>query len=218
MTILDPATAYRAWAPHYEETAVSWLEADTVSSLGLTLEQGRLLDAGCGRARPLDGVDASLCVGVDLVPRMLQCAATNAFLAAADVRALPFRDRTFDAAWCRLVIGHVHELAGVYEELARICRRGGTVLVTDFHPDAVAAGHRRTFTDEASRTWEIEHHVHTFGAHLAAAEHAGLTLVARRDGEVSPAIRPFYERAGRLERYDAQVGLRLVLALVFRAA
>jgi hypothetical protein len=34
---------------------------------------------------------------------------------------------------------------------------------------------------------------------------------------VSPAIRPFYERAGRLADYEAQRGLCLVLALVFRS-
>lgn len=218
MTTLTPAAAYHEWAPGYEETAVSWLEESIVASLGLPIAQGRLLDIGCGRARRLDGARAALTVGVDLVPRMLQYAVTAVPVAAADARALPFRDGTFDSVWCRLMVGHVAELEQVYAEAARICGPTGTLLVTDFHPDAVAAGHRRTFTDALSRTWEIEHHVHTFDDHVAAARRSGLTLVARRDGEVSPVIRPFYERAGCLERYAAQVGLRLVLALVFRAA
>jgi len=218
MRTLSAASGYHTWAPHYEETAVSWLEEDTVASLGMPPERGRLLDVGCGRARRLEGTDAALAVGVDLVPRMLQCATTTAPLAAADARALPFRDGMFDAVWCRLVIGHIPELQRVYAELARVCRCGGIVLVTDFHPDAVAAGHRRTFTDESSRTWEIEHHVHTPDAHMLAARSAGLALMARRDGEVSAPIRSFYERAGCLERYEAQLGLRLVLGLVFRIA
>jgi malonyl-CoA O-methyltransferase len=218
MTTLSAASGYQVWAPHYEETAVSWLEELTVASLGLPPERGRLLDVGCGRARRLEGTSAELAVGVDLVPRMLQCATTDATLAAADVRALPFRDDLFDAVWCRLMIGHLAELERVYAELARVCRSGGTVLVTDFHPDAVAAGHRRTFTDQSSRTWEIEHHVHTPDAHVIAARTAGLSLMARRDGEVSPPIRSFYERAGRVDHYEAQLGLRLVLGLVYRVA
>jgi malonyl-CoA O-methyltransferase len=219
MTALPAASAYHDWAPRYfAETAVSHLENLTVSALGLDIGTDPLLDVGCGRARRLDGVNAGLAVGVDLVPRMLEFAAGDTPLAAADVRALPFADATFGMVWCRLVIGHVSELERAYAELGRVCRSGGSVLVTDFHPVAVAAGHRRTYTDRSSRTREIEHFVHLPEAHERAARSAGLLLVARQDARVSPPIRSFYEEAGRLDRYEDQLGLPLVLALVFRAA
>jgi malonyl-CoA O-methyltransferase len=216
---LSAAAAYHEWAPRYRaETAVSRLEDLTVESLHLPVERGRLLDVGCGPARRLARAQPSVAVGVDLVPRMLELAATSVPLAAADARALPFRAAAFDSVWCRLMIGHVRELDLVYAELGRVCRRGGTVLVTDFHPDAVAAGHRRTFTDESDHTREIEHYVHSPRAHEESARRVALELVASCDGHVSPSIRSFYEEAGQLDRYERQLGLSLVIAFVFRVA
>jgi malonyl-CoA O-methyltransferase len=217
MTALRAADAYHAWAPHYAtETAVSRLEAFTVDALDLPSRCAWLLDVGCGLARRLRDTTATNAVGVDLVPRMLQYATTPVPRAAADVRALPFAAAVFDMVWCRLVIGHLAELETAYAELARVCRRGGTVLVTDFHSAAVAAGHRRTFTDATGHTHEIEHFVHTPDAHAEAARRAGLVLSVREDAAVSPPIRSFYEDAGRLHRYEEQLGLPLVLACVYR--
>ncbi|MDB4948427.1 MAG: Methyltransferase type 11 [Gemmatimonadetes bacterium] len=217
MTVLSPREGYRLWAPTYEaETAVTFLEDRLACELTPPLAGLRLLDAGCGTGRRLLSTDAALAAGADLAPEMLAASAAPGRLAAADVRALPFPAAAFDVVWCRLVIGHLPDAAPVYRELARVCRPGGTVLVTDFHAQAVAAGHRRTFRDSAGIVREVEHHVHPADAQVEAASAAGLRLVGTREGEVSPPLRRFYERAGRLAAYEEQRGLRIVLALSFR--
>jgi malonyl-CoA O-methyltransferase len=217
VTTLTPREAYRLWAPRYEpETAVSFLDDALVQRLTPPLAGLRLLDAGCGTGRRMHGAGAALAAGVDLTPEMLAAAGDVDGLAAADVRALPFPAATFDVVWCRLVIGHLPHVGPVYAELARVCRPGGTVVVTDFHPDATAAGHRRTFRDASGVVREVEHHVHPAEDHDRAASAAGLRRVAREEGAVGPLLRPFYERAGRLDAYEQQRGLKLVLALAFR--
>jgi malonyl-CoA O-methyltransferase len=217
MTALSAAEGYRLWAPSYaDETAISHLEDAAVRALPVPAPSGSLLDVGCGTARRLARAGASTAVGVDLTLAMLRCAVMRGTLAAADVCALPFGDRLFDTVWCRLVIGHVAGLPDAYGELARVCRAGGVVVVTDFHPDAAAAGHRRTFRDGEGQVHEIEHHVHDAIAHRAASAAAGLELVARRDDVVGPPIRSFYADAGRLNAYDAQRGLCVVLTLAYR--
>jgi malonyl-CoA O-methyltransferase len=217
VTVLSARDGYARWAPSYAaETAVSALEERLVGSLEIPTAGLSLLDVGCGLGRRLLATGARGSVGVDCTPAMLAHAARGLALAAADVRALPFGTSSFDVVWCRLVIGHVPDIAPAYAELARVCCPRGHVVVTDFHPDAVAAGHRRTFRDEAGATREIEHVVHQPSAHLVAARTAGLTCVARRDGRVGSAVRRYYEAAGRLRAYDQQRGLRLVLALAFR--
>lgn len=235
MSVLSPARGYALWAPTYGETAVTVLEASAVEALGVPLVGRRVLDVGCGNARRLAGArdaGASMALGVDLTPEMLARAqvqfprlaalARNAsplqsdlLLAAADVRGLPVADAAFDVVWCRLVLGHVADLDAAYAELARSCGRGGAVLVTDFHPAAAAAGHRRTFRDASGAVHELEHHVHPVDAHRTAAARAGLVLRAQRDGVVGDTVRDFYERANRREMYERQLGLPLVLALVF---
>jgi malonyl-CoA O-methyltransferase len=214
--------AYGLWAEHYDvETAVTALEDEAARALTPALAGRALLDAGCGTGRRLSAPDSSACrlaCGVDLVPAMLRAGRGHHALrplAAADVRALPFPAATFDVVWCRLVLGHVRDQAPAYAELARVVRAAGTVIVTDFHPDAAAAGHARTFRDAAGTLHTIEHHARTVEEHVSTANAAGLTLTRRMDLEIGPAVRPFYERAGSLERYDRDRGLQLVLALRF---
>jgi len=217
VSVLTARDGYRLWAPLYEaETAVSFLEDRLVTALTAPVTGRRLLDAGCGVGRRMRRASARLAVGVDAVPEMLQSPDRVEPVAAADLRALPFAPASFDIVWCRLVIGHIQELEATYAELARVCRAGGTVVVTDFHPDAIAAGHRRTFRDADGVTHEIEHWVHSDAAHEAAAARVGLARTVRHDGVVGPLLRPFYAAADRLGTYETQRGLKLVLVLGFR--
>jgi len=245
VSVLSPARGYALWAPSYAETAVSALEAAAVDSLGVSLRGRRVLDVGCGNGRRLANAwegGASIAVGVDLTPEMLAqarapchserraegpesrnrdrpdrgaSASDEPLLAGADVRALPVADDAFDVVWCRLVLGHVADLDAAYTELARCCTLGGALVVTDFHPAAAEAGHKRTFRDADGEVHELEHHVHPPGAHYLAAARAGLSLSERRDCTAGDAVRDYYARAGRLEMYERQLGLPLVLVLVF---
>jgi malonyl-CoA O-methyltransferase len=221
MRVLTPAQGYALWAPAYAETAVTALESAAVASLDLPLAGRRVLDAGCGNGRRLvhaREAGASVAVGVDLTPEMLAQGRAEPHLAAGDVRALPVADAAFDVVWCRLVLGHVADLDAAYAELARSCAAGGVVVVTDFHPMAVEAGHRRTFRDARGEVHEVENHLHPADAHYLAAARAGLSLRERRDCAVDDSVRGFYAEAGRLDMYERQRGLPLVLVLVFERA
>jgi malonyl-CoA O-methyltransferase len=218
---LPPRVAYRLWAPSYEaETAISFVDDRLVAALTPPLDGLRLLDAGCGTGRRLRAAHgAALAAGADLTWEMLAAGASagpHPLLAAADVRALPFAAASFDVAWCRLVIGHLPDPVPAYAELGRVTAPGGTVVVTDFHPDAARAGHTRTFRDPAGELHDVEHHVHTVDDHVAAAEGAGLALVERRDGRIDDELEGFFARAGAMGRYAADYGLAVVLALSFR--
>ncbi len=217
MSALPAREAYRLWAPTYaSETAVSFLENRLVEELGPSAAGRRLLDAGCGIARRLASAPAALAVGVDLTPEMLAHASGAPNVAAASVTSLPFGDGEFDLVWCRLVLGHLSGISDAYREVARVCAPGGSVIVTDFHAEAVAAGHRRTFRDTQGDVREVEHHVHLADDHVRTAGEAGLALVDHRTGLVGPAVRQFYATAGRLDAYQSQLGLPIVLALAFR--
>ncbi len=219
MTALPVREGYRLWAPTYTaENAVSQLEAALVSEMTPPLAGLRLLDAGCGTGRRLRGCGAAMATGIDLSPEMIAIGrlelGPGARLLVGDVRALPFADAEFDMVWCRLVIGHLPECRSIYAELGRVTARGGEVIVTDFHPAAHIAGHRRTFR-HGDTVHEVEHHVHLPAAHREAAAEAGLRLTAIRRAEIGPSVRSFYESAGRITLYDQHCGLPVVLALTF---
>jgi malonyl-CoA O-methyltransferase len=209
---LDAREAYRLWAPSYaDETSTSFLDDELAQEMLRGLPRTRLLDAGCGIGRRLANVPEA--IGIDASPDMLAAGGARNVV-TGDVRAMPFASDSFDMIWCRLVLGHISDPLRAYREFARVCMPGGYVFVTDFHPDAVSAGHRRTFTDQAGNVHEIEHYVHSNHAHLAEA--VGLSLVAHKDGAIGPSIREFYARGIGLKAFKKDTGLKLVAAFLFR--
>jgi SAM-dependent methyltransferase len=218
MTVLSAREAYQLWAATYTgETAISFLETGLARALTPPLSGLRLLDAGCGTGRRLRNTGAAAALGVDISPEMLAQGAPHyppVQVMVADLRALPLPDGGFDVIWCRLVIGHLPDCAPAYRELARMTDAGARLVVTDFHPAAYEAGHRRSFRHDGQVS-EIEHYVHTLACHQQAAEEAGWRLVTRREAAIGPAVRPFYDQAGRTALYAAHEGLPVVLGLAF---
>lgn len=209
---IDARQGYRLWAPAYSvETATSFLEEELAEQMLRGLPLDKLLDAGCGTGRRIAGIPGA--TGMDASPEMLAAGAVRDGV-VGDVRAMPFPSNRFDMVWCRLVLGHIPNPQLAYRELARVCAPGGYVFVSDFHPDAVAAGHQRTFTGPAGAVYEIEHYVHAGHAQLGVE--AGLEPIERQDGVVGPSIRDFYLRGIGFKAYKRDAGLKLVAAYLFR--
>jgi malonyl-CoA O-methyltransferase len=214
--------AYRLWAPSYDvENPVTVLSRSATDRLTPNLAGLALLDVGCGRETPLPHGNPRgprLVVGVDLVFEMLVAdrSGTGRRLAAVgDMRALPLTAGAFDVAWCRLAIGHAPDPVSVYQEIARVVRPGAPVMVTDFHPEAVRAGHLRGFPREDGTFQAVEHYVHDPSQHAHAAAFSALKLDTQLDCRIGPDVKPFYERAGMDEQYAEHQGIAVVLALRF---
>ncbi|HKC23194.1 MAG TPA: class I SAM-dependent methyltransferase [Thermoanaerobaculia bacterium] len=213
--LLAPREAYRRWAPRYAEgNALTDIDAWAVERLGAP-EPRASLDVGCG---PGPGASGARGFGVDLVFEMLAAGRperADARVAAADVLALPFADASFDLVLCRLTIGYVADLARAYSELARVASRGGSVVVTDFHPHAARSGLVRSFKDGAGTLFAIAATPHDPEAQARAASDAGLDEAARLEVVVGPELRPIFERRRTLPRYEEQLGNAVLLAFRF---
>src|ERR1700730_5935097 len=87
-------------------------------------------------------------LGMDLTEAMLAIARArteergvkNISFSAGDAQNLPFDDGQFDVVVCRLALHHVQQPAKVLSGMARVCRRGGMVLVEDIYGSEHAAG------------------------------------------------------------------------------
>lgn len=222
MRPLSADEGYRLWAPTYsDETAISFLEDKLVTAMTPPLAGLRLLDAGCGTGRRLRGSGAGSATGLEPSREMIAAGVasdgslSDVELIVGDVRAIPIKDKSFDVVWCRLVLGHLPAIAEAYAELARVADTGATIIVSDFHPAAVEAGHRRSFRVGAER-FELEHHVHRPEDHIEAGRSARLGVREIRDAAIGSDVRSFYESAGRLDAYPDHFGLPVVLAISFR--
>ncbi|MGH7769521.1 MAG: methyltransferase domain-containing protein [Candidatus Binatia bacterium] len=121
-------------------------------ALQLNSDVDSVLDVGCDSAM-VSRLVSPRCrrfVGVDFIPGMLaqiprdgvRAGGGPAGLAAADGRFLPFRSRAFTKVYSSAVIhtlpSHVDGLKMI-EEMLRICRPGGAVLIANI-PDAAKHG------------------------------------------------------------------------------
>jgi ubiquinone/menaquinone biosynthesis C-methylase UbiE len=116
-------------------------------------EEARVLDVGVGLGGPgawLVRHRSCKLVGVDI---MIESArgATQLFgdiqAAVASTRALPFKDRTFDAAWALGVIEMIADKKRAFDEIARVLAPGARLVLYDF----VATGSQLRDPPAASR-------------------------------------------------------------------
>lgn len=118
----------------------------------------RVADIGCGTGRHAValGREGAAVVGLDFSTGMLRQALakrgdSRAHFAAADLdRPLPLREGAFDRVICCLVTDHIANLAALFCELGRICRKGGFIVIAAMHPAIMLRGVQAQFRDPAT--------------------------------------------------------------------
>lgn len=106
----------------------------------------RVLDAACGAGwgTALLAASGASAVGVDVSPAAIAAARRDhgerAEFQEADVRELPFAEAEFDCVLCFEAITHLADPGPALDELCRVLRPGGTLLVSAPNPKAYPPG------------------------------------------------------------------------------
>ncbi len=211
--------AYEHWAPLYDPVAHNPLmraEQQAMLQEWPEVKGLRALDLACGTGRYatlLMESGAAHVAALDFSAAMLRRASCGSKV-RANMTQLPFVNGAFDAVVSGLAIGHVVTLAAWMTEVARVLVAGGTVLYSDFHPDAAKAGLTRSFKDQSDRTRRVPHCCHEAAAQESAAAEAGLDVTAVREVRVGIELRePFPHSEGFYRQWH---GLPIVLVVSAR--
>ncbi|MGH2849311.1 MAG: class I SAM-dependent methyltransferase [Solirubrobacteraceae bacterium] len=160
--------------------------------------RGRVLDVACGPGIVTCAFAqrAAAAVGLDLVESMLERAAeragalglANVEWVQGDVDALPWPEGAFDAVVSRFSLHHLEKPAAALGEMARVCARGGRLVICDLSPAPAKAeafdamerlrdpSHVRAFSEGELR--ELIAATGAFGAVEVAHTHVALELEA----------------------------------------
>ena len=95
-----------------------------------TCRQGQapVLDIGCGSSRIIQALPDA--IGLDiLLPKLRFLRDRHRRLVQGSVFALPFSDGCFDSVICSEVLEHVSASPQVFEEMTRVLRPGGTLIL-----------------------------------------------------------------------------------------
>jgi ubiquinone/menaquinone biosynthesis C-methylase UbiE len=211
--IISPREAYRYWAESFDQgTPILALESRALTPLLPDVTGKRFLDIGCGTGRWLRwaaqrGAEVA---GADLSLEMLRKAATLAVV-QADATALPFLDDSADIVLSALTIGHIRPISAVLDELARVAKPGASVIVTDFHPDALKRGWKRTFKHEGD-TIELESDYYN----TDELRHRALTLERFLELPFGDEERHFFDAASKGPWFDENRTQPAILIAIFR--
>lgn len=182
------AEGYARWAESYDNeiNPLIAVEATLVEGLVREFPMRSAMDVGAGTGRhalSLAGRGVAV-TAVDPSPEMLAIARRKAaaaglhvdFHVAAIEEGLPAEDDQFDFLICALTLCHVADIDQAVRECARVVRPGGSILVTDIHPD-VANGLGWTVTlRRPGVTYKLEHPGHTRRDYIDAIGGAGCSV------------------------------------------
>lgn len=180
---LDVAVGYAAWAGIYDSLPNFLIEAEQPVVHDL-LDRGPIgdaLDAACGTGRHTAALVTRgyRTIGVDQSPEMVAVAeqkAPGAEFRVGHLENLPIDDNSVDIAVCGLALTHLAELSTAVNELGRVVRPGGRVIISDLHPVMVLLQGQAHFSYRPDQLGFIRNYVHLVSDYLAAFSVAGLSV------------------------------------------
>ena len=206
----DMRAGYREWAGGYDrpDNPIVMAEEPVVREMLDACPAGAVLDAACGTgrwARYLAARGHSV-RGIDATPEMLVEArrkVPEGRFEEGDLTDLPLAAESVELAVCTLALTHVPELAPAVQELARVVRPGGRVVISDVHPFMAMLGNHARYPRGQGEFGFVRNHVHQHSEYLAAFRAAGLAVLQCREppwGKAELATLGFAdERPGLLE-------------------
>ena len=185
----DVSAAYDRWASVYDadKNVTRDLDAFVVRRVLVQLENLDVLELGSGTGKNTEylAAHAKSVVAMDVSQGMIARAhqripTSNVKFVLHDVRdSWPVLPASVDAVVANLILEHVHDLAPVFFEAARVLRPGGQFFFCELHPYRQLAGGQAHFVDpDSGETVQVAAHVHTVSEYVNGAIEAGFKLLS----------------------------------------
>jgi ubiquinone/menaquinone biosynthesis C-methylase UbiE len=212
---LDPAAGYARWAATYDDPSPNlMLELEGEAFAGLLarvdLKDKFIIDVGCGTGRHwgrmLVGKPGRL-KGYDVSPEMLsrlrrKYPKAEVSVISSKSCALPdVAPASANVIISNLVLAHVENLEPMFEEWNRVLKPGGDILLTDYHPGALASGADRTFRHDG-QTIAIRNFIHPIAEVREMFGCMGWREIEFCELKVEPKHKRFYEARDALSVYE----------------
>lgn len=180
---LDVGEGYAAWAPTYDTLSNALIRAEEplVREVTSDLPVGRAIDVACGTGRHAAWLSAAghATTGIDATTEMLDIArrrVPDAEFKIGDFTNLPIEDDAFDFAICALALTHLENPAPAIQEMSRVVRPGGRIVLTDAHPTFVLIQGQALFPNAGGLAF-VRNYPHLHGTYLRAFRAAGLAVL-----------------------------------------
>ncbi len=216
--------AYNLWADGYDSQPdnlmLAWDEEIFSRLLSCTRLKGKMVaDIGCGTGRHWQKIyelEPKKLIGFDISAGMLHLLKKK--FPAAEVYHLKndhlveLENDSVDFVISTLTIAHIENIADTLAEWKRILRRGGELIITDYHPTALAKGGKRTFNHNG-KTVAVKNYVHSIDQIKLIANQLSLDVYRLTEMSIDESAKPFYEKQNALHVYEVWKGTPIIYGI-----
>ncbi|MFN8250297.1 MAG: class I SAM-dependent methyltransferase [Ferruginibacter sp.] len=225
----DAATAYNLWAGYYDSQPHNLMLAldETVFSELLQLvpfTKGLIADIGCGTGRhwqKLLQLQPQKITGFDVSEQML--AKLVAKYPGAETHLVkneslaPLQDNSCGLLVSTLTIAHIENMHAALKEWARVVAPGAYIIITDYHPAALAKGAQRTFTANNEEI-SIKNYVHPVEQVIERAKQLNLSVIRLTEKIIDENMLPYYEQQSAVHVFEKWKGTPVIYGLLLQKA
>ena len=221
--------AYDIWAENYDaQPGNLMMDLDELLFIKMLatidVSNKQVADIGCGTGRHWARIfkNSPACLtGFDVSPGML-AKLRGKFPAAqiytvTDNHFAAIKNATYDVIVSTLTVAHIENLEGALNAWCRILKLKGDIIITDFHPDALAFGGKRTFKHNNTQI-AVRNFVHPTATIKETLFKNGFTLISESEKKIDETVRHYYEQKNATLVYGKFKGFPIIYAMHFRRA
>jgi len=221
--------AYNLWSENYDAQPGNLMldldEALFSKLLGtVDIKNKNVADIGCGTGRHwakiLKAGPANL-TGFDVSPGML--GKLREKFPAAHTRTITdnnfsmIADHTYDVIVSTLTVAHIEDIEEALEAWCRILKYKADIIITDFHPDTLAFGGKRTFSHQKTQI-AVRNFVHTTDTLRNILLRNDFRMVGAEEMNIDESVRHYYAENNAIPVYEKFKGFPIIFGIHFRRA
>ncbi len=219
-----PKAAYDIWSESYDlQPGNLMLDLDERIFSGLIehliLYDKTIADVGCGTGRHWEKLYAkkpTQLMGFDISGGMLnqlkQKYPDAIFKLTQDNLLESVADSSIDCLISTLTIAHIENIDEAIAAWSRVLKTGGDLVITDFHPKALANGGTRSFQHQG-RSLSVTNYIHPLEKLQNIFNKYDLIVLRKEEINVNEQVRPYYESQNALSIYDRFMGIPIIYGL-----
>jgi ubiquinone/menaquinone biosynthesis C-methylase UbiE len=219
--------AYDLWADDYDNQPGNLmldLDERIVATLleRIAITGKKVADIGCGTGRhwaqllaktpdQLTGFDVSAA----MLRKLKQKYPSANVHTITDNRFKNVGNPTFDVVLSALTIAHIENLDEAIDNWCRILKTNADMVITDFHPEALAKGGKRTFAHRHKHI-TVKNYVHFTADVKKVLIKNGFRLVDEITVNADDTVKPYYEAKNALAVYEQFEKTPIIYGIHFR--
>lgn len=221
----EPEKAYNRWSESYDDQPGNlMLDLDEIlfSELlnGFSLRDKIIIDVGCGTGRHWKKIYAKEpknIIGYDVSGGMLEILKKkypNAEVHKLSSNKLGASGKaSCDVVVSTLALAHIENAEEALTEWHRVLKNNGHIVITDYHPDALAKGGNRTFIHKGKQI-AIRNYVHPISDIIKIAQSLNLKEEQIKEIRIDESMKHYYEKQNAINVYEKFKGTPIIYGLV----